>query len=100
MTYDPTRDEPIYTASELEFAIQHAFQAGRDLTLDFLGSVPLTQHGRWEPGRVYAVSSIVFKDGRRWVSTVQTASEPSPENAAWRAVNLLRDSDPTPPTAA
>jgi len=101
MSYDPTKDEPIYTQREFYAAIELAFKAGWDAWLDAAAGLPLTIHSRWEQGRVYDPSSLVFKDGRQWISTVQTASEPSEANAAWRLVHFPRiKDDTTPPSAA
>lgn len=109
MTYDPERDEPIYTEREMEEHVAEAIRVSVDRTLrmawdamiDSAAGLPLTIHSRWEQGRVYDPSSLVFKDGRQWISTVQTASEPSEANAAWRLVHYPRiKDDTTPPSAA
>lgn len=101
MSYDPTQDEPIFTRRELDEAIGIAFVAGWEAMIDAVAGLPLTIHSRWEQGRVYAPSALVFLGGRQWISTVQTASEPSESNAAWRLVHFPRiKDDTTPPSAA
>lgn len=94
MTYDPTKDEPIYTRRELDSAIdvafERAFRAGMEMTLASFANSPLQIFGRWEQGRVYDVASLVFHNGSQWVSTIQTASQPSRDNAAWRFVDFPR----------
>lgn len=90
MTYDPTKDEPVYSQRELLEAMERAFMAGWQAMIDSGAGLPLQIFGRWEQGRVYDVASMVFKDGRQWISTVQTASAPSESNAAWRLVHYPR----------
>jgi hypothetical protein len=90
MTYDPELDEPKYSRRELLAEIRSAFIAGWEAWMDLAAGTPLQVYGRWEQGRVYDVSSMVFKDGRQWISTVQTASEPSENNAAWKLVHVPR----------
>lgn len=97
MTYNPARDEPKYSEREVEEmlgrVVELAWKRAWNSILVGAASLPLQVFGRWEQGRVYDPSSLVFKDGRQWISTVQTASEPSDANAAWRAAKFpnLRD---------
>ena len=98
MSYDPSKDEPFYSSREVEEVIERviagAFKAGWETALDSVASLPLEVYGRWEQGRVYAPSSLVFHVGRQWLSTMQTAAEPSDDTGAWRAVHLPGTAEP------
>lgn len=99
MTYDPELDEPIYSRRELNEAVDlvfdRGFRTGMEMTLASFANTPLQIFGRWEQGRVYDVASLVFHNGGQWVSTIQTASAPNHDNAAWRHVDFPRIKDPS-----
>jgi hypothetical protein len=105
MTYDPTKDEPKYTEREMEEIVTEAIREAisecrvafrellKEIAIDQLVDLPLSVHGRWQRDKVYDPQSLVFLSGRQWISTVQTASEPSESNAAWRLVHYPRIKD-------
>ena len=96
MSYDPTKDEPVFTQREVEQLItdtareaaREAFTAGVEAALGGIAGLPLSIEGRWKLDTIYQAGALVYHRGEQWLAKCSTASEPSLRNALWRRVNL------------
>jgi hypothetical protein len=94
--YDPTEDEPQYSKREVDEMrsqlvrdiARQAFLAGYDEAFKQIIELPLTFCGKWQPDTAYKTHCLVHHASRQWLSMVETASEPSTDNAYWRPVAL------------
>jgi hypothetical protein len=98
MTYDPTKDEPLYSEREVEELIKQAirqtveaaFRLGREMMIESAAALPLTIEGRWRRDKVYQSHALVYHETKQWLAMAETASEPSLENALWKLVDFPR----------
>jgi hypothetical protein len=94
--YDPELDEPRYSKRDVEELTsdlaknlsRECFLAGRAEALKEIVAMPLIIEGRWTPDTVYQPRTLVYHASQQWLSMVETASEPSGENAFWRCVDF------------